>query len=140
MVPECIDAVKYLQDECSISCDLIDLYSIRPWDKNTLVKSVAKTKKLLCVDTAAASFSVSSEIISSLTEEFSPSDGIVMRKIGLPDVPEPTSYALTKDFYLDADDVIQKVLKMCDLPEIKSPIIRAPEHHDVPGSWFKGPF
>ena len=92
------------------------------------------------MDTAAASFSVSSEIISSVIEEFSPSEGILIQKIGLPDMPEPTSYGLTKNFYINADDVIQKVLKMFGFPKKTLPIIRAPEHHDVPGDWFKGPF
>ena len=140
MVPECIDAVRYLKDKCSISCDLIDMYSIRPLDRKAIIKSVQKTGKLLCVDTASASISVSSEIISSVIEKFSPSAGILMQKIGLPDMPEPTSYGLTKGFHLNADDVIQKVLKMFGSPEKKPPKIRVPEHHDVPGAWFKGTF
>ncbi len=109
-------------------------------DRKAIIKSVSKTGKLLCVDTASSSFSVSSEIISSVVKEFSPSVGNLIQKIGLPDMPEPTSYGLTKNFYLNADDVIQKVLKMCGFPQKNLPIIRAPEHHDVPGAWFKGPF
>ncbi len=140
MVPECLDATEYLNENYSISCDLIDIHSIRPFDQKTIVKSIEKTGKLLCVDTAAKSFSVSSEIISRMAENFSQADGVLMQKLGLPDVPEPTSYGLTKGFYLTADDVINKILVMCGFKEKKLPIVRMSEHHDIPGEWFKGPF
>jgi len=140
LVPECIDAIRYLYNEFSISCDLIDIRSIRPLDKEMIIKSVAKTGKLLCVDTASASFSVSSEIISCVAESISPSKCILMQKIGLPDIPEPTSYGLTKGFHLNADDVINKIFAMCGIAEKTPPIIRKVEHHDIPGAWFKGPF
>lgn len=140
MVPECIDASTYLYEKYSITCDVIDMYSIRPFDEKTIIKSVAKTRKLLCVDAAAKSYSVSSEIISRVAENFSKLGEIIIQKIGLPDVPEPTSYGLTKNFYLTADTVINKILSMMDLEEETLPIIRMSETHDVPGEWFKGPF
>ena len=58
----------------------------------------------------------------------------------MPDVPEPTSYGLTKDFYIRSKDIAQQCLKMMgkssadlvkELPE--------PTPHDVPGAWFTGP-
>ncbi|MDA9950848.1 hypothetical protein N9D28_01985 [Luminiphilus sp.] len=140
MVPECIDAVRFLESEYSISCDLIDMYSIRPLDRNMVINSAKKTGRLLCVDTASKSFSVSSEIISSVAENLSVSSSVYMQKLGLPDMPEPTSYALTKHFHLNADDVVVKVLTMCGVAKKDSPRIRNPAHHDVPGDWFRGPF
>ena len=59
----------------------------------------------------------------------------------MPDVPEPTSYGLTKDFYPRAIQIVERVCQMLkiegsnltdEIPEI-SP-------HDIPGDWFKGPF
>ena len=56
----------------------------------------------------------------------------------MPFAPEPTSYGLTKYFYQNRYDVINKVLKML---QIKKKINRdIVDHHDVPGKWFKGPF
>jgi pyruvate dehydrogenase E1 component beta subunit len=62
-------------------------------------------------------------------------------RLAMPDVPEPTSPALTKGFYIRAADIAKQVLKMLkkdfssvdtDLPE--------PNPHDIPGDWFQGPF
>ena len=58
--------------------------------------------------------------------------------MSMPFAPEPTSYGLTKYFYNDRYDVINKVL---DMLKLKKKIIRTKlDHHDVPGEWFKGPF
>ena len=59
----------------------------------------------------------------------------------MPDVPEPTSYGLTKGFYIRAGDIVSKCLEMMEINnenvfhELPEPI-----PHDVPGDWFKGPF
>jgi pyruvate dehydrogenase E1 component beta subunit len=66
---------------------------------------------------------------------------IAPARLAMPDVPEPTSVALTRGFYVRAADISIKILSMMgknidcvrsDLPE--------PTPHDVPGDWFKGPF
>jgi pyruvate dehydrogenase E1 component beta subunit len=60
----------------------------------------------------------------------------------MPDVPEPTSYGLTKDFYYAAFDIAHMVHSMC----CKTPArqiydcLKVVGHHDVPGEWFTGPF
>jgi pyruvate dehydrogenase E1 component beta subunit len=59
----------------------------------------------------------------------------------MPDVPEPTSPALTKGFYVRANDVAEKVMMMLgrDVSQIRQNLPE-PTPHDVPGEWFKGPF
>ena len=62
-------------------------------------------------------------------------------KLAMPDVPEPTSFALTKNYYINANKIAKTILTMLnkksgflkELTDQKTP-------HDVPGSWFKGPF
>jgi len=140
MVSECLDAATYLQKEHNISCEVIDLRTIKPLDYETIFKSLEKTENILCVETSAGSFSVSSEIISRVMEEEHAQKKYKAGKISLPDMPEPTGYSLTKNYYNNADDVINKVLSMTNNYEITKPIIRHSLHHDIPGDWFKGPF
>ena len=60
--------------------------------------------------------------------------------LAMPDVPEPTSYALTKNFYIRAADIANKVLKMLGIDNFNLyKDIPEPNPHDVPGEWFKGP-
>ncbi|AKU79705.1 alpha-ketoacid dehydrogenase subunit beta [Spiroplasma turonicum] len=49
--------------------ELIDLRSLKPWDKKMICDSVKKTGRLLVVHEAIKSFSISSEIIASVNEE-----------------------------------------------------------------------
>jgi len=49
--------------------ELIDLRSIKPWDKTMIIASVKKTGRLLVVHEATKSFSISSEIITTINEE-----------------------------------------------------------------------
>ncbi|WP_422397972.1 alpha-ketoacid dehydrogenase subunit beta [Spiroplasma endosymbiont of Crioceris asparagi] len=48
--------------------ELIDLRSIKPWDREMVFNSVKKTGRLLVVHEAVKSFSVSAEIIASVNE------------------------------------------------------------------------
>ncbi|RKP06089.1 thiamine diphosphate-binding protein [Thamnocephalis sphaerospora] len=51
-----------------ISCELIDLRTILPWDVDTVVASVNKTGRLLVAHEAPLTAGFASEIISSITE------------------------------------------------------------------------
>ena len=59
----------------------------------------------------------------------------------MPDVPEPTSFALTKNFHITSDKIINKVLKIMNIKQIKKlRNLNKKKNHDQPGEWFKGPF
>ena len=62
------------------------------------------------------------------------------KKIAMPDVPEPTSHALTKNFYIRASKISSEVLKLLKIKSKKNINLADPIPHDVPGDWFKGPF
>ena len=66
MTVETIEAVKELE-KVGISCDHIDLRSVSPLDWDSIFDSVMKTGRLLVIDSASRSFSVSSEIISRVS-------------------------------------------------------------------------
>ena len=62
------------------------------------------------------------------------------KKLAMPDVPEPTSYGLTKNFYVRANNIVDEVLKTLHVKKKKNLNLKEPFPHDVPGEWFKGPF
>ncbi len=140
MVPECLDAAKALKKRHGITCDIFDLNTVRPLNLDSIKNSVLKSKKLLCIDPGMSSFSVSSEVIAEITSRNGKLNDVEFAKLGLPDTAEPTSYSLTKNYYNSADDVFEKVLDMLDIKSNTPDKIREFIHHDVPGSWFKGPF
>ena len=98
MTIEALHAVEFLEDK-GISCDLIDLRSVKPIDWEMVFDSVRKTGRLLALDTGAFTGSIAGEIVARVSTECF--DNLVQapQRIALPDFPTPTSPALTKDFY-----------------------------------------
>jgi pyruvate dehydrogenase E1 component beta subunit len=140
MTVEALHALPILK-AAGISAELIDLRSVRPLDWNTVTKSVKKTGRLLALDTSNAMCSVASEIIATISTDCFSALKQAPQRLTLPDFPSPTSPALTEKFYPRAEDIVEKVSKMCQRPaDVRSMIGLRRSPHDVPGDWFKGPF
>lgn len=140
MTIEALHAADYLASQ-GISCEVVDLRTIKPLDWETVMQSVTKTGRLLAVDSGFTTGSVAGEVVARVAIDAFDKLRSSPTRLAMPDVPEPTSYALTKGFYVRAADITIKVMLMLgknfdnvrtDLPE--------PFPHDVPGDWFKGPF
>jgi pyruvate dehydrogenase E1 component beta subunit len=68
MIRECQKAL-IMAKESGISAELIDLRTIYPIDKETIIKSVKKTGRLVIVAEAPSSFSVGAELMAIANEE-----------------------------------------------------------------------
>ncbi len=140
MVIEALHAVGFLERQ-DISCELINLRSIKPMDWETIYSSVRKTGKLLVLDTASETASIAGEVMAQVTTRCFNALKSAPGRVTLPDIPTPTSPALTKAFYKRAEDIVNATAIMLDKnwdttffeKERMFP-------HDVPGNWFKGPF
>lgn len=137
---EALHAADYLATQ-GISCEVIDLRTIKPLDWETIMRSVTKTGHLLALDSGFTSGSVAGEIIARVAIEVFDQLKAPPARLAMPDVPEPTSPALTKGFYVRAVDIAERVMKMMgrDFSGAKN-ALPEPVPHDVPGEWFKGPF
>ena len=62
-------------------------------------------------------------------------------RIALPDIPSPTTNALSKHFYKDFRHILDAVGKACD-KKVNIPVIQRSEseNYDVPDENFTGPF
>lgn len=141
MVIEALHAARALEKQ-GISCEVIDMRTVSPIDWKCIENSVTKTGRLLALDTAQQSFSVSSEIVSRVsTTRFSDLKTAPFY-MGSPDYPLPTSFGLSEAFYVRAYDVAEKVAEMVQRSDIKLDELKRKNDvpHDVPGDWFTGPF
>lgn len=124
-----------------ISCELIDLRTIRPCDFETIENSVKKTGRLMVLDTGATTGSFAGEIITRITTKLFSALKCAPVRLAMPDIPEPTSFALTKGFYIEAKDIAKAVLDMFEKPtDVLAHFFKEVKHHDKPGDWFQGPF
>lgn len=136
-----IDIAKKLKKFDDIDLEIIDLSVIKPLNLKPIYKSIKKTKKLLLLDTGFYTNSISSEILSEIIQKHNILDSNPV-KLAMPDVPEPTSFGLTKNFYIKKKQIIKEIKKLLAIKRklITENILEEPTYHDVPGTWFKGPF
>lgn len=138
---EALNATKILFKEFNIKTEVIDLRSIKPLDWKTIFNSVEKTGRLLVLDTGFTTGSVAGEIIAKISINKFKKLKAAPERLAMPDVPEPTSFALTKNFHITSDKIINKVLKIMNIKQIKKlRNLDKKKYHDQPGEWFKGPF
>ena len=140
MTVEALHAIKFLETK-GISCELINLRSVKPIDCEMIFSSVRKTGSLLALDTGPESGSIAGEIISRVSTNCFDALKQAPRRITLPDFPTPTSLALTKVFYKRSEDIANVAGSMLS-KDFDTSTLQAQWKfpHDVPGDWFKGPF
>ena len=89
-----------------IEAEVIDLRTIRPMDIATVVESVKKTNRCVCIEEGYPQFSVTSEIAAQvMTHAFDYLDAPVARVAGK-DVPMPYAANLEKLALPNADEVV----------------------------------
>lgn len=139
-----VKSIKEILIKNKIYPEIIDLRSLRPIDKSTIIKSLKKTKKLLVVDNGWKTFGISSEILSIVFES-----GIKLKKrpirIGIKEIPIPSSRFIAEKIYLNPFKIVEAVMKITK-KKIKSSDISLFKKKlkmiktDVPDVFFKGPF
>ena len=88
-----LDVAEELAAE-GIDCEVIDLRSLVPLDRATILESVAKTGRLLVVDEDYQSFGLSGEIAAVVVETDPRLLKSPMRRVCVPDVPIPYARSL----------------------------------------------
>jgi pyruvate dehydrogenase E1 component beta subunit len=87
MLRVCREAADVLHDEDGVETELIDLLTISPLDRETLVRSVSKTGRAVIVHEAPKSFGAGAEIAASIMEGAFLSLEAPIRRVTAYDVP-----------------------------------------------------
>ena len=104
MVHICLDAVSRLEEGPGVA-DVVDLRTLVPLDKETILESVKKTGKVLIVHEDNKTGGFAGELTALIVEEaFEFLDGPI-RRVTAPDTPVPFSPPLEAFHLPNADDV-----------------------------------
>ena len=107
-----LDAAEKLAAE-GIDAEVIDLRTLRPLDKQTVLSSLAKTNRLIIAEEGWPTCSIASEIISICMEEgFDHLDAPVLRVCN-EDVPLPYAANLEKLALIDPARIVAAARKVC---------------------------
>ncbi len=106
MVPKALEAAKILADQ-GVDAEVVDLRSLVPLDKKTILQSVRKTEKVLIVQEAIRRGGVGSDIASIIVEEaFDYLDAPIKILAGL-NIPCPFNLNLEKLVIPQVSDIVQ---------------------------------
>lgn len=106
MVGFCLKASEALEKE-GISCEVLNLRSLKPIDRESIAASIRKTHRVLSVEEGWPQSGIGSEIISIATEEcFDDLDAPPERITGV-EVPMPYSVDLEAAALPTVDDIIE---------------------------------
>ena len=105
MIQEAAPAVAQLA-EAGISAELIDLRTIAPWDRETVLASVARTGRAMIVHEAVTPFGVGAEISSVLNEELFGRLKAPVKRLGGAFCPVPFSRPLETAFAPQTADIV----------------------------------
>jgi 2-oxoisovalerate dehydrogenase E1 component beta subunit len=106
MVYTALDAAEQLEKE-GVDAEVIDLRTLLPLDRATIIESVKKTSKALILHEATRTGGMAGELTAVINEEaFEYLDGPVMRVTSI-DTPVPYAPPLEEFFMPQVDDVLK---------------------------------
>ena len=107
-----LEAAEKLAEE-GIEAEVIDLRTLRPLDKQTILDSLAKTNRLVIAEEGWPTCSIASEVTTICMEEgFDHLDAPVLRVCN-EDVPLPYAANLEKLALIDAPRIVEAAKKVC---------------------------
>ncbi len=112
MVHKSLAAAEELEKE-GISAEVIDLRTIRPIDRDAVLKSVEKTSRLVCVYEGVKTLGIGAEISAMVAEShaFDFLDAPILR-LGGSDNPIPYNPELEKASVPQVDDIVSNVARL----------------------------
>lgn len=107
-----LEAAKILEKE-GVSCEVINLRSIRPLDRDAIVNSVIKTGRMVTVEDGFPQHGIGAELVSIVheTKAFDYLRGPVQRVTAV-DAPMPYAKVLEDEMTPKEDSIVKAVRKI----------------------------
>lgn len=111
MVQFALDAASILENE-GIDVEIVDLRTIKPMDTETILASVKKTNRLVCLQETWLTCSVASEVSALVAENAIEYLDAPIVRIGSMDVPAPFSPKLERHALPSVEKIVAKIRSM----------------------------
>jgi pyruvate dehydrogenase E1 component beta subunit len=139
MALEAMLVADRLKEE-GISVEVIDLCTVKPWDKGAVMRSVAKTGRLVILDSSWLEFGITAEIAATVADKGLKYLKAPIKRLGLPSTPTPTSPGLAKYFYPSEGDICRAIGEVLGKKLEPGKLGLKSVVRDVPDETFRGPF
>jgi len=108
LVHEALRAAEEAEGE-GVSVEVVDVRSIAPLDKETILASVRKTGKAMVIYEDNRTYGAGAEVVATIQEESFFSLQAPIRRVASPDVPYPVQM-LEEHYIPNAERVLQAIL------------------------------
>jgi len=113
MAHEAVKAAQVLLGE-GIDVELIDLRTVKPIDRELILKSIRKTGRLIIADVGWKTCGLAAEVSALVSENGFKYLKSPIKRLTLPDCPAPASAILEKAYYPGVKDIVETVKGLCD--------------------------
>ncbi len=96
----------------NVDAEVVDLRTIKPLDKETILDSVGRTGRLMVADGGWKSFGIAAEILAVIYEEAFSVLKTAPVRFCLPDCPAPSSQTLESEYFPQINDLMDVVKKI----------------------------
>jgi acetoin:2,6-dichlorophenolindophenol oxidoreductase subunit beta len=107
----CMQAAKKLAAEHGVQAEVLDMRTLAPLDEDAILASVAKTGRLVVVDTAHHTAGGAAEVAAIAAEYCFDQLRAPVARVCTPDIHIPFSPPLERTMFPTPDDVVKAVLK-----------------------------
>ena len=111
MVERCETAAR----DSAVEVELIDLRTLAPWDRETVLSSVAKTRRCLIVHEDNLTAGFGAEIAATLAKETFFDLDAPIERLAMPDVPSPHSPQLLEAVLPSVPRIVQAIREVASI-------------------------
>ena len=127
-----------------VQAEVVDIRTLRPWDKETVLDSARRTGRVMVADTGWITGGFGGEVVATVAESLWGKLKCPPRRFGMADCPMPTSPGLSRLCYPRPSQMFLAACEMLGVavqPE-QAAMFSSEDTlpHDVPDRSFKGPF
>jgi acetoin:2,6-dichlorophenolindophenol oxidoreductase subunit beta len=110
-----LEAASELEQK-GIDAEVIDLRTLKPWDRDTVVRSAVKTGRAVVADPGWHTAGASAEIAATIAREAFESLRAPVERVALPDAPAPTSRSEEQPYYPGPAEIAQAARRTLAYP------------------------
>jgi 2-oxoisovalerate dehydrogenase E1 component len=110
MVERCELAAK----KTGQSIEIIDLRTIAPWDKETVLDSVKRTRRCLIVHEDGITAGFGAEVAATVAQEAFFSLDAAIQRLAIPDVPVPHNFGLMDAVVPTVESIVERMTEVIE--------------------------
>ncbi len=110
MAQHAVEAAELLTEQ-GVDAEVIDLRSLKPWDRDCVLSSIRKTGRAVVCDPGWRTAGAAAEIAASIMEDGFHDLVSPVERVTLPDAPAPVARTEERAYYADARAIVDAALR-----------------------------